>query len=65
MAFCPRNIGPDIDFSDDALLQGRDFSCLDTRLKRLGSPNRRRGCPSHNFQCDSHLRMEDRRAGHR
>ena len=30
---------PGIDFSNDPLLQGRNFSYLDTQLKRLGSPN--------------------------
>ena len=39
VAFCTQNIVPGIDFSDDPLLQGRNFSYLDTQLKRLGSPN--------------------------
>jgi len=30
---------PGIDFSDDPLLQGRNFSYLDTQLTRLGGPN--------------------------
>jgi catalase len=30
---------PGIDFSNDPLLQGRNFSYLDTQLKRLGGPN--------------------------
>ena len=39
VAFCPANIVPGIDFTDDPLLQGRLFSYLDTQLKRLGGPN--------------------------
>ena len=34
-----QNIVPGIDFTNDPLLQGRNFSYLDTQLKRLGSPN--------------------------
>ena len=64
VAFCTQNIVPGIDFTDDPLLQGRNFSYLDTQLKRLGSPNSHeipvnspRGCPFHNFQQDGHMRM--------
>ncbi|HWR31362.1 MAG TPA: catalase [Negativicutes bacterium] len=39
VAFCPANIVPGIDFSNDPLLQGRLFSYQDTQLSRLGSPN--------------------------
>jgi len=39
VAFCTSNIIPGIDFSDDPLLQGRNFSYLDTQLTRLGGPN--------------------------
>ena len=39
VAFCPANIVPGIDFSNDPLLQGRLFSYLDTQLTRLGGPN--------------------------
>jgi catalase len=39
VAFCPANIIPGIDFSNDPLLQGRLFSYLDTQLSRLGGPN--------------------------
>jgi catalase len=39
VAFCPANIVPGIDFSNDPLLQGRLFSYLDTQLLRLGGPN--------------------------
>ena len=39
VAFCPANLVPGIDFSNDPLLQGRLFSYLDTQLTRLGGPN--------------------------
>jgi catalase len=51
VAFCPGNIVPGIDFTDDPLLQGRLFSYIDTQLLRLGGPNfnnipiNRPGCP--------------------
>jgi catalase len=64
VAFCTQNIVPGIDFTNDPLLQGRNFSYLDTQLKRLGSPNFHeipvnspRGCPFHNLQQDGHMRM--------
>ncbi|WP_245872777.1 catalase [Deinococcus planocerae] len=39
VAFMTTNIVPGVEFSDDPLLQGRNFSYLDTQLSRLGSPN--------------------------
>jgi catalase len=63
VAFCTQNIVPGIDFSDDPLLQGRNFSYLDTQLKRLGSPNFNQlpinapKCPFHNLQQDGHMAM--------
>jgi catalase len=39
VAFCPANLVPGIDVSNDPLLQGRLFSYLDTQLTRLGGPN--------------------------
>lgn len=39
VAFCPANIVPGIDFSNDPMLQGRLFSYLDTQLSRLGGAN--------------------------
>ncbi|MEN3975834.1 catalase [Emcibacter sp. SYSU 3D8] len=63
VAYCPANIVPGIDFSDDPLLQGRLFSYLDTQLKRLGSPNfheipiNQPICPMQNFQRDGHMRQ--------
>ncbi len=54
-----------IDFSNDPLLQGRNFSYLDTQLKRLGGPNfthlpiNAPKCPFHNFQQDGHMAMRN------
>ncbi|MDQ3401801.1 MAG: catalase [Actinomycetota bacterium] len=39
IAFHTANIVPGIDFSNDPLLQARNFSYLDTQLIRLGGPN--------------------------
>ena len=39
VAFCTQHIVPGIDFSNDPLLQGRNFSYHDTQLTRLGGPN--------------------------
>lgn len=62
VAFCPANVPPGIDFSNDPLLQGRLFSYLDTQLKRLGGPNfhqipinQPKQCPFLNFQRDGHM----------
>jgi catalase len=61
VAFCTQNVVPGIDFSDDPLLQGRNFSYLDTQLKRLGSPNfmhlpiNAPKCPFAHFQQDGHM----------
>ena len=62
VAFNTTNIVPGIDFSDDPLLQGRNFSYLDTQLSRLGSPNftelpiNRPTCPVSNNQREAHMR---------
>ncbi len=61
VAFCTQNIVPGIDFSDDPLLQGRNFSYLDTQLSRLGSTNfthlpvNAPRCPVATFQRDGHM----------
>ncbi len=61
VAFMTQNIVPGIEFSNDPLLQGRNFSYLDTQLKRLGSPNFAQlpinapKCPVHHFQADGHM----------
>ncbi|MFI7642374.1 catalase [Nonomuraea sp. NPDC049400] len=39
VAFHTANVVPGIDFSNDPLLQARNFSYLDTQLLRLGGPN--------------------------
>ncbi|MGE3180250.1 MAG: catalase [Phycisphaerae bacterium] len=63
VAFCTQNIVPGIDFSNDPLLQGRNFSYLDTQIKRLGGPNfthipiNAPKCPFHHFQQDGHMAM--------
>lgn len=63
VAFCTNNIIPGIDFTNDPLLQGRNFSYLDTQVKRLGGPNfthipiNAPKCPFHNFQQDGHMAM--------
>ncbi|EPQ62743.1 BgtA-21263 [Blumeria graminis f. sp. tritici] len=36
VAFCTQHLPPGIGFSDDPLLQGRNFSYFDTQLSRLG-----------------------------
>ena len=65
VAFCTQNIVPGIEFSDDPLLHGRNFSYLDTQLKRLGSPNFTQipinapRCPVMNFQQDGHMAMRN------
>ncbi len=67
VAFCTQNVVPGIDFSDDPLLQGRNFSYLDTQLKRLGGPNfthipiNAPKCPFANFQQDGHMAMHNPR----
>lgn len=61
VAFQTGNIVPGIDFTNDPLLQGRNFSYLDTQLKRLGSTNfthlpvNAPRCPFHHFQQDGHM----------
>jgi catalase len=61
VAYCPANVPPGIDFSNDPLLQGRLFSYLDTQLSRLGSPNFHQipinapKCPFANLQRDGHM----------
>ena len=63
VAFMTQNIPPGIDFSDDPLLQGRNFSYLDTQLYRLGSTNFTQlpvnapRCPVAHFQRDGYLQQ--------
>jgi catalase len=69
VAFCTQNVVPGIDFTNDPLLQGRNFSYLDTQLKRLGSPNfthlpvNAPKCPIAHFQQDGHMAMTNPRGG--
>ena len=64
VAFCTQNIVPGIDFSDDPLLHGRNFSYLDTQLSRLGSTNFHQlpinapKCPFANMQRDGHMQRD-------
>ncbi|HEY1778210.1 MAG TPA: catalase [Solirubrobacteraceae bacterium] len=65
VAFCTQNIVPGVDFSNDPLLQGRNFSYLDTQVKRLGGPNfthipvNAPKCPMAHFQQDGHMAMSN------
>lgn len=65
VAFCPANVPPGIDFSNDPLLQGRLFSYLDTQLLRLGGPNFTQipinapKCPFANNQRDGFMQMHN------
>jgi len=67
VAFCTQNVVPGIDFTNDPLLAGRNFSYLDTQLKRLGSPNfthipiNAPKIPVANFQQDGHMAMTNPR----
>ena len=63
VAFCTTHVIPGIDFTNDPLLQGRNFSYLDTQITRLGGVNFAQipinapKCPMHNFQRDGHMQM--------
>ena len=65
VAFMTQNVPPGIDFSNDPLLQGRNFSYLDTQIKRLGGPNfthipiNAPKCPYAHFQQDGHMAMHN------
>lgn len=65
VAFMTQNVPLGIDFSNDPLLQGRNFSYLDTQLKRLGGPNfthlpiNAPRCPFATFQQDGHMAMQN------
>ena len=67
VAFCTQNIVPGVDFTNDPLLQGRNFSYLDTQVKRLGSPNftflpiNAPKCPFATFQQDGHMAFSNPR----
>jgi len=63
VAYCPANIVPGVDFTNDPLLQGRLFSYLDTQKSRLGTANFHQipinapKCPVMNFQRDGMMQM--------
>ena len=61
VAFCTSHVVPGIGFSDDPLLQGRNFSYFDTQITRLGVnweelPINRPVCPVMNHQRDGKMR---------
>ncbi|KAK3985853.1 CATA large catalase encoded by the catA protein [Cladorrhinum sp. PSN332] len=61
VAFCTSHVVPGIGFSDDPLLQGRNFSYFDTQISRLGInwqelPINRPVCPVMNFNRDGGMR---------
>lgn len=61
VAFCTAHLVPGIGFSDDPLLQGRNFSYFDTQLSRLGVnwqeiPINRPVCPVMNHHRDGQKR---------
>ncbi|KAH7394328.1 catalase [Pyrenochaeta sp. MPI-SDFR-AT-0127] len=61
VAFCTSHIVPGIGFSNDPLLQGRNFSYQDTQLSRLGVnwqelPINKPVCPVMNFNRDGAMR---------
>ena len=64
VAFGTMHVVPGIDFSNDPLLQGRNFSYQDTQLSRLGGPNfnqipiNQAQCPFHNNQRDGMHQMQ-------
>jgi len=66
VAFHTAHIVPGIDFSNDPLLQGRNFSYLDTQINRFGGPNfhqipiNQPKSPVNNYQQDSFMRYANR-----
>ena len=61
VAFCTSHVVPGIGFSDDPLLQGRNFSYFDTQITRLGInweelPINRPVCPVLNTHRDGQAR---------
>lgn len=61
VAFCTSHVVPGIEFSDDPLLQGRNFSYFDTQISRLGVnweelPINRPVCPVLNHNRDGQMR---------
>ncbi|HEY0718265.1 MAG TPA: catalase, partial [Streptosporangiaceae bacterium] len=65
VAFCTQNIVPGVDFTNDPLLQGRNFSYVDTQLNRFNSANWTQipvnapKCPVMNFQQDGFMNLRN------
>jgi catalase len=65
VAFMTQNVPPGIDFSNDPLLQGRNFSYLDTQIETPGQPEfthlpiNAPKCPFAHFQQDGHMAMRN------
>ena len=66
VAFHTGHVVPGIDFSNDPLLQGRNFSYLDTQLNRFSGPNfhqipiNQAKAPINNFKQDGFMRYANR-----
>lgn len=63
VAFCTQHIVPGIDFSNDPLLQGRNFSYFDTQISRIGVnfhdlPINRPVCPVYNNLRDGKMQRK-------
>jgi len=66
VAFCTSHIVPGMDFSDDPLLAGRNFSYFDTQISRIGVnfaqiPVNQPVCPFAHTQRDGQMNMMSRR----
>jgi catalase len=63
VAFGTQNLVPGVEFTNDPVLQGRNFAYLDAQVKRLGSPNFAQlpinapQCPFRHFQQDGNMAM--------
>ncbi|CAN5766738.1 catalase [soil metagenome] len=66
VAFHTAHVVSGIDFTNDPLLQGRNFSYLDTQINRFGGPNfhqvpiNQAKSPVNNYQQDSFMRYANR-----
>lgn len=67
VAFCTQHIVPGMDFTDDPLLAGRNFSYPDTQVSRLGInwkhiPVNRPVCPFMTTMREGQMSMLDRKS---